>query len=263
MVTAYWAVDCGAGLHCWRSRETKKMSSRSLLLLSNSTVHGSGYLEWAAHHIKEFLTGKNVKRVLFVPYALRKMDNYAETAQKKFTSWGFELDSIHKAEDPVSAVNNAEAIFIGGGNTFQLLKSLYDNKLIEPIRKRVLQDGIPYIGSSAGTNMATVSINTTNDMPIVFPPSFTALALIPFNINPHYIDADPASKHMGETREERINQYHEIPDTPAVLGLREGALLHVTGQSAVLKGLHPARLFRCGKLPEEFPLNTDFSFLLQ
>ncbi|KAG7159943.1 Alpha-aspartyl dipeptidase-like [Homarus americanus] len=227
MVTAYWAVDCGAGLHCWRSRETKKMSSRSLLLLSNSTVHGSGYLEWAAHHIKEFLTGKNVKRVLFVPYALRKMDNYAETAQKKFTSWGFELDSIHKAEDPVSA------------------------------------DGIPYIGSSAGTNMATVSINTTNDMPIVFPPSFTALALIPFNINPHYIDADPASKHMGETREERINQYHEIPDTPAVLGLREGALLHVTGQSAVLKGLHPARLFRCGKLPEEFPLNTDFSFLLQ
>lgn len=238
------------------------MANRNLLLLSNSTVHGTGYLEWASLHVKEFLNSKNVKKVLFVPYALRTMDSYTKTAKKKFSSWGFELEGIHTSSDPVAMVNAAEAIFIGGGNTFQLLKGLYDNKLIEPIRKRVLQDGVPYIGSSAGTNVSTYSINTTNDMPIVHPPSFDALALVPFNINPHYIDADPGSKHMGETREERINQYHEIPGSPPVLGLREGSLLHVTAKSAVLKGLHPARLFRQGKLPEEFPLETDFSFLL-
>ncbi|KAK7076215.1 hypothetical protein SK128_023567, partial [Halocaridina rubra] len=221
-----------------------KMTSRNLLLLSNSTVHGSGYLEWAAQYITEFLHSKNVKKVVFVPYALRKMDNYTESAKKKFTSWGFELEGIHTSADPVATVNSAEAIFIGGGNTFQLLKGLYDNHLIEPIRKRVLQDGIPYIGSSAGTNVSTVSINTTNDMPIVYPPSFDALALVPFNINPHYIDADPASVHMGETRETRINEYHDIPGTPPVLGLREGSLLHVNDKAAVLKGVHAARLFR-------------------
>ncbi|XP_047480110.1 alpha-aspartyl dipeptidase-like [Penaeus chinensis] len=239
------------------------MSVRNLLLLSNSTVHGTGYLEWAAQHIQDFLKSKQVKRVLFVPYALRTMDNYTETARKKFTAWGFELDGIHTTADPVAAVNDAEAIFIGGGNTFQLLKGLYDNKLIEPIRKRVLKDGVPYIGSSAGTNVSTVSINTTNDMPIIFPPSFDALALVPFNINPHYIDANPGSTHMGETREERINQYHEIPGTPPVLGLREGALLKVTGDLALLMGLHPARLFRPSKQPEEYPVGTDFSFLLK
>ncbi|XP_066966665.1 alpha-aspartyl dipeptidase [Macrobrachium rosenbergii] len=238
------------------------MASRNLLLLSNSTIHGSGYLEWAAKEINDFLKSKNVKKVLFVPYALRTMDKYTETAKKKFTSWGYQLEGIHSVDDPAAAVNGAEAIFIGGGNTFQLLKCLYDNNLIEAIRKRVLEDGVPYIGSSAGTNVSTISINTTNDMPIVYPPSFSALGLVPFNINPHYIDANPASKHMGETREERINQYHEIPGSPPVLGLREGSMLLVTSNSAILKGHHPARLFRPGKQPEEFPLNTDFSFLL-
>jgi len=238
------------------------MSRRNLLLLSNSTVHGSGYLEWAAENIKEFLNSKKVQKVLFVPYALRKMDDYTETAKKKFSSWGFEVSSIHHESDPVAAVNIAEAIFIGGGNTFQLLKGLYDNKLIDPIRKRVLEDGVPYIGSSAGTNVSTISINTTNDMPIVFPPSFSALALVPFNINPHYIDADPISKHKGETREERLLQYHEVPGVPPVLALREGTLLHVEGDKATLKGLFPARLYIPGKLPEEFPVGTDFSFLL-
>uniref|UniRef100_A0A0P4W6A0 dipeptidase E n=1 Tax=Scylla olivacea TaxID=85551 RepID=A0A0P4W6A0_SCYOL len=239
------------------------MAARNLLLLSNSTVHGSGYLDWAAEYVKEFLKSKSIQSVVFVPYALRDMDSYAEKAIKKFSAWGFEMSSVHHAADPTAAVRGAEAIFVGGGNTFQLLKSLYDNKLIEPIRKKVLEEGAPYIGSSAGTNIATVSICTTNDMPIVHPPSFTALSLVPFNINPHYIDANPATTHMGETREERIMQYHELPSVPPVLALREGSLLKVEGDVAVVKGLYPARLFVREKQPEEFPVNSDLSFLLK
>ncbi|KAK8379596.1 hypothetical protein O3P69_019508 [Scylla paramamosain] len=127
-----------------------KMAARNLLLLSNSTVHGSGYLDWAAEYVKEFLKSKSVQSVVFVPYALRDMDSYAEKAIKKFSAWGFEMSSVHRAADPIAAVRGAEAIFVGGGNTFQLLKNLYDNKLIEPIRKKVLEEGAPYIGSSAG-----------------------------------------------------------------------------------------------------------------
>ncbi|XP_045133545.1 alpha-aspartyl dipeptidase-like [Portunus trituberculatus] len=239
------------------------MAARNLLLLSNSTVHGSGYLEWAQEHIKDFLMRRSVRRVLFVPYALRDMDSYTEKAAKKFTAWGFELTSIHQASDPITAVRGAEAIFVGGGNTFQLLKALYNHQLLDPIRHRVLKEGAPYIGSSAGTNVATTSINTTNDMPIVHPPSFNALSLVPININPHYIDANPANTHMGETREERIMQYHELPDVPPVLALREGSLLKVEGDLATLQGLYAARLFVRGKQPEEFAVNSDLSFLLK
>nr|DBA20082.1 TPA: hypothetical protein GDO54_015820 [Pyxicephalus adspersus] len=169
---------------------------RHLLLISNSTLHGGGYLEHCQEQIQKFL-GEQVKRVLFVPYALHDRDDYARTARKKFESLGYGLDSIHEAADPVEAVQKSEAIFIGGGNTFRLLKTLYDNGLIPVIRKRIFEDGIPYIGSSAGTNVATISINTTNDMPIVYPPSLQALGLVPFNINPHYLDSDANSKHMG------------------------------------------------------------------
>ncbi|XP_029462163.1 alpha-aspartyl dipeptidase-like isoform X2 [Rhinatrema bivittatum] len=234
---------------------------RRLLLVSNSTLHGGGYLEHCREQILKFF-GQQVKRVLFIPYALHDRDAYAETARTKFESLGYGLDSIHKAPDPVEAVRRSEAIFIGGGNTFRLLKALYDNRLILEIRKRVLQDGIPYMGSSAGTNVATISISTTNDMPIVYPPSLEALALIPFNINPHYLDPDVNSKHMGETREVRIFQYHEEPDTPPVLALREGSMLLVEDNKSTLLGVTGARLFMRGAAPTEYEPGTDLSFLL-
>ncbi|XP_056891394.1 alpha-aspartyl dipeptidase-like [Takifugu flavidus] len=234
---------------------------RRLLLVSNSTLHGSGYLQHCQQNVAEFF-GRDVKRVLFVPYALHDRDAYTKTARDAFRTLGYEVDGIHEAPDPVEAVRRAEAIFIGGGNTFRLLKSLYDNKLVSEIRRRVLEDGAPYMGSSAGSNVATVSINTTNDMPIVYPPSFAAIGLVPFNINPHYLDADPNSRHMGETREQRITQYHEEPDTPCVLGLREGSMLLVEGNKATLLGSTGARLFTRGKPSVEFDPGCDLSFLL-
>uniref|UniRef100_A0A3B3HCM4 Si:dkey-69o16.5 n=1 Tax=Oryzias latipes TaxID=8090 RepID=A0A3B3HCM4_ORYLA len=169
---------------------------RRLLLVSNSTLHGGGYLDHCQQQITEFF-GKDVRRVLFVPYALHDRDAYTKTARNKFQTLGYEVDSLHEAEDPVRAVRKAEGIFIGGGNTFRLLKSLYDSKVVMEIRKRVMEDGVPYMGSSAGTNVATISISTTNDMPIVYPPTFAAIGLVPFNINPHYLDHDSSSRHMG------------------------------------------------------------------
>lgn len=234
---------------------------RRLLLVSNSTLHGSGYLDHCEQQIAQFF-GTDVKQVLFVPYALHDRDAYTKTARDKFRTLGYKVDGIHEAPDPVEAVRKAEGIFIGGGNTFRLLKSLYDNKVVTEIRRRVLEDGVPYMGSSAGTNVATISINTTNDMPIVYPPSFSAIGLVPFNINPHYLDPDPHSRHMGETREQRITQYHEEADTPCVLGLREGSMLQVEGDKATLLGSTKARLFIRGKPPVEYIPGSDLSFLL-
>ncbi|XP_042619022.1 alpha-aspartyl dipeptidase-like [Cyprinus carpio] len=154
---------------------------------------------------------------LFLLYSLHDRDSYTKTAREKLKTLGYEVDSVHETPDPEDAVRKAEGIFIGGGNTFRLLNALYDNKLVTEIRKRVLEDGISYMGSSAGTNVSTISLNTTNDMPIAYPPTFAAIGLVPFNINPHYLDPDPSSKHMGETREQRIIQYHEEPDTTCVL----------------------------------------------
>lgn len=231
---------------------------RRILLISNSTLHGSGYLDHAETEIRSFLG--DLKRVLFVPYALFDRDKYAATAQQRFAKLGYELSSIHTAADPVQAVNDTDAIFIGGGNTFRLLKALYDRELPGPIRKRVAE-GMPYIGSSAGSNVATPTIRTTNDMPIVQPPSFEALGLVSFQINPHYLDPDPNSKHMGETREERLIQFLEENDTP-VVGLREGAMLRIEHGEIVLKGSTGARIFRKGVEPVEvMPTVSLNSFL--
>jgi len=229
--------------------------NQRVLLISNSTLHGSGYLDHAEAEIRSFLG--NVKRVLFVPYALHDRDAYAATAQQRFQKMGYELSPLHTAANPVEAVNDAESIFIGGGNTFRLLKALYHFDLLGPIRERVEQ-GMPYIGSSAGSNVAGPTIRTTNDMPIVQPPSFDALGLVPFQINPHYLDPDPNSKHMGETREERILQFLEDNDKP-VIGLREGAMLRVENGETILRGSSGARVFRRGLEPLEILPGAEIS----
>jgi dipeptidase E len=221
--------------------------SKRILLISNSTLYGSGYLDHAEVEIQDFLG--DVKQVLFVPYALHDRDKYASTAQQRFRNMGYQLSSIHTANDPAAAVNETQAVFIGGGNTFRLLKTLYDFDLLGPIRQRVEQ-GMPYIGSSAGSNVAGPTIRTTNDMPIVQPPSFDALGLVTFQLNPHYLDPDPSSKHMGETREERILQFLEENDRP-VVGLREGAMLRIENGETILRGSSGARIFRKGLEPFE------------
>ena len=232
--------------------------TKRVLLISNSTLYGSGYLDHAETEIRNFLG--DVKRVLFVPYALFDRDKYAATAQARFQKMGYEMTSVHTAEDPIAAVNETEVIFIGGGNTFRLLKTIYDVELIEPIRKRV-SNGMPYIGSSAGSNVAAPTIKTTNDMPIVQPPSFDALSLVSFQINPHYLDPDPNSKHKGETREERIVQFLEENDTP-VVGLREGAMLRIENGETILRGSSGARIFRKRVQPVEASPGTRLDDLL-
>jgi dipeptidase E len=223
------------------------MNAKRLLLISNSTLYGSGFLDHADIEIRDFLQGAG--RVLFIPFALHDQDSYANKARDRFKLMGYDLVSIHQSLDKQQAVKDAAAIFIGGGNTFRLLKALYDYDLVSLIKQRVA-DGMPYIGSSAGSNVAAPTIKTTNDMPIVEPPSLRALGLVSFQINPHYLDPDPNSKHMGETREERILQFLEDNDT-TVVGLREGAMIRIEQGVTMLKGSSGARIFRQGKAPTE------------
>jgi dipeptidase E len=229
-----------------------------LLLLSNSTLFGGGYLDHAEEEIRNFLGG--VRRLLFIPFAQRDRDAYAALARQRLAAMGYELDSAHEASDPRQAVNAAVAVFVGGGNTFRLLKGLYDFELLPPIRRRVAE-GIPYLGSSAGSIVACPTLKTTKDMPIVQPPSFDALGLVGFQISPHYLDPDPGSTHMGETQEERINQYLEENHAP-VVGLREGTMLRVEQGSIVLKGITAARIYRREQAPVEVEPGSNLAELL-
>ena len=218
-----------------------------LLLISASTVHGTRYLEHAMPELRDVLRG--VKRVLFIPFAVKDHAGYAAKARAAFDEIGLALDSLHEAREPEHAVLAAEAIFCGGGNTFRLLDALYERDLLPPIRRRA-DAGMPYAGASAGSNLACPTIKTTNDMPIVEPASFDALGLVPFQINPHYVDPAPGSTHMGETRETRIREFQEESDLP-VVGLREGAMLRVEGGSVELRGRAGARIFKRGREPVE------------
>ena len=215
-----------------------------LLLISSSVVHGYGFLDHSEPDIRRILEGR--RSVAFVPFAQHDQDAYTARVRERFDAMGgFSVTQVREKKD----IESAEAIFVGGGNTFRLLDRMYATDLLDAIRARV-KDGIPYIGSSAGTNIAAPTIKTTNDMPIVFPPSFDALGFVPFQINPHYLDPDPGSTHKGETREERLREYLEENTVP-VVGLREGCSLWVEDDRITLLGEKTARLFRRGEDPEE------------
>ncbi len=234
---------------------------RRILLFSTSTVHGTGYMEYAVPYIDDFLAGR--REILFVPYARPggiSHDRYTELFREPLEAAGYRVLAVHEADDPGTAIRSSEAIFVGGGNTFVLLNALHEQRLVEPVRERVAA-GMPYMGSSAGSNVAGMSLGTTNDMPIVQPPSFEAFGLVPFNINPHYIDPDPDSTHMGETRETRIKEFHAFNQQP-VVGLREGAMLRVEGEQATVDGVRGGRLFLAGQEPSELSSGQRLDNLL-
>jgi len=233
--------------------------ARRLVLVSTSTVFGTRYLEHAYPELRDGIG--RAGRVLFIPYALKDTDTYAARARAAFEEMGCGLVSLHEASDPRRAIDEAEAVFCGGGNTFRLLKTLQELGLLPLIRRRVL-DGMVYAGASAGSNLACPTIRTTNDMPIVEPASLDALGLVRFQINPHYLDPAPGSTHMGETRETRIREYLEENDTP-VVGLREGAILRVEGPSVLLKGVAGARIFRRDQDPVEVAPVAEIGPLLE
>lgn len=233
---------------------------KNLLLASTSTLHGTEYLEYLLPELK--IHFKNCKNLLFIPYARPSGISHEEYTQKTaqaFAKIDINIKGIHEFEDPAFAIKQAEGIFTGGGNTFLLVSQLYQHKIMT-VLKETLENGTPYLGTSAGSNIGGLSMQTTNDMPIIYPPSFQTLGLIPFNLNVHYLDKDTQSTHMGESRETRINEFHQFNPQP-VIGLREGSWLAVNGDSIKLKGNLTARIFKRNETPYEVSPETELNDL--
>lgn len=229
---------------------------KRLIIASTSTVHGSKPLEYLLPTLSHFFSG--VEELLFIPYARPSGISYADytaNVQKAFDHIDIKVKGIHEFDDPKKAVKEAKGIFTGGGNTFELVNQLYKNDLLDALRN-ALENGTPYLGTSAGSNICGVTMMNTNDMPIVYPPSFDTMSMIPFNINAHYLDPDPSSTHMGETRETRIKEFHVFNNTP-VLGLREGSWLEVKDDNITLRGSLTARLFNANKKPIELESGSE------
>jgi dipeptidase E len=236
------------------------LKMKNILLASTSTVYGSGFLDYLLPELEHHF--KYCKTLLFIPYARSggiTHEEYTTKVALAFAKINIAVKGIHEFENPAEAVQNAEAIFTGGGNTFVLVSQLYKNQVMDVLAEK-LKSGTPYLGTSAGSNIAGLTIQTTNDMPIVYPPSFQTLGMIPFNLNPHYIDNDKPSNHMGESREDRIKEFHTFNSIP-VLGLREGSWLEIKGETITLKGNFKARLFRQNQEPEELESGTDLRFI--
>lgn len=231
------------------------------IIASTSTIHGSEYLAYLQPALKEHFN--NIKELIFIPFARPggiSHDTYTQKAQEGLAALNIKVKGIHEFKNYTEAITQAEAIFTGGGNTFVLLNQLYQHKLIAPLQNAILNQKIPYLGTSAGSNICGKNIKTTNDMPIVYPPSYDSLGILPFNINPHYLDPNPNSTHKGETRETRIKEFHAYNSTP-VIGLREGSWLKATEKDIVLEGDLKARVFKQGETPYEVVPNTSFKNL--
>ena len=221
----------------------KTENMKNLLIASTSTLHGGNYLEYLLPELQ--LHFAQCKSILFVPYARPggiSHEDYTLKVKSFFALLNIKVNGLHEFSNPTEAIEKAEGIFTGGGNTFLLVTQLHQNNQMQTLKKAI-ESGTPYLGTSAGSNICGLTMQTTNDMPIIYPPSFETLGAIPFNLNPHYLDADLQSKHMGETRETRIKEFHQF-NTQPVIGLREGSWLDVKGEQIILKGALPARLFR-------------------
>jgi len=225
-------------------------------------MKGEPFLTYPKQYIVDFFGDQPVK-ALFIPYAgvTITWDDYEQKVKDRFKEWGHDCISIHHFDDPVKAVNEAELIVVGGGNTWNLVHHIHKFNLTEPIRNKVMS-GTKYLGWSAGSNLSCPTLKTTNDMPIIDPMGFEALNLIPFQINPHYLDANPEG-HGGETRQDRIMEFLELNRSVTVVGLREGCLIKRSNQKLELLGSHSLRIFKHGSAPQETPVGSDISFLLK
>lgn len=233
---------------------------RNIIIASTSTLHNQGYLEYLLPTLQDHFTAGST--IIFIPYARPggiSHEEYTAKVREALEPINIQVKGLHEFDDPKAAIQEASGIFTGGGNTFLLVKQLYAHDLVQTITA-VVNKGTPYLGCSAGSNICGLTIETTNDMPITYPPSFKTFGLVPFNINPHYLDPIEGSTHMGETRETRINEFHTINSQP-VVGLREGSWLKVTGDRIVLEGTLPARIFEQNKPAYEVQSNTDLSTL--
>lgn len=242
-------------------RHKLSLKMKNLIIASTSTLYGGTYLEYLLPYLAVHF--KNCRTILFIPYARPSgisHEDYTTIVCLAFAKININIKGIHEFENPIMAIKNAEGIFIGGGNTFLLVNQLYENRIMDVLAK-TLKEGTPYLGISAGSVICGLSMQTTNDMPIVFPPSFQTLGLVAFNLNPHYLDSNLHAKHMGESRETRISEYHNCNTSP-VLGLREGSWLEVKNEKIILKGNYTARLFRQNQAPIELDSEINLASII-
>lgn len=233
---------------------------KNCIIASTSTLHSGKYLDYLLPELSRFY--ENTSEIVFVPFAQPggiSLDEYTQKAAEAFAHINKKVVGLHTFSNPTEALLDTSGIFTGGGNTFRLVNALYKNDLMAALRESILS-GTSYLGTSAGSNICGVSMQTTNDMPIVYPPSFKTLGILPFNLNPHYLDPEPNSTHMGETRETRIKEFHSMNNLP-VVGLREGSWLKVKGNNITLKGQLFARIFEKNKVPYEIESGSSLNFL--